>query len=240
MSSLADASLAQVVNGCPHIAHLDVSGCRSVTNASAPLIAQGLTQLRSVSIQYSGLGNGILRALAQFRADTLKVLHCSGNGHMSNTAFSSVLSQCTKLHNVSLSNTDARMLAGNMALLGNITTLYLDFHVSHSHTIFTQAIQHCKKLQTIHLSYVASWCQLPFLEVASLPDFRLLYIWRDTSDEDDEHYTGLSDYIRAPAGCNDKGLISELKVLCPELRLRYAHKEMQFDVMKCRFRVLYT
>lgn len=72
---LTDSHLGLIISCCVNIAHLDVSGCRSLTNASALPIAQGLRNLRSLSIQFSRLGDAVLRALSEHRKDTLEMLH---------------------------------------------------------------------------------------------------------------------------------------------------------------------
>ena len=96
-SSLGDEDLIHVAQHCPLITHLSLDSVDSLTDAGVVYAAEHMTNVTSVDLSYTSLGNASLWALAQHRAYNLTELYLVQSYHISMIVVNYALKKCVHL-----------------------------------------------------------------------------------------------------------------------------------------------
>ncbi len=185
---LHNAELTFILRTTPHVVHLDVSGCCTLSDKSGEFIAENMVQRRTLEVSRTGMGNRTMAALGKYLANTLHALNIDNCCGVKLGGLCEVLQKCTSLR-VLHANTWilSQCYETYPDLLQQLTTLTLKVHRNEIYFV-ARLPKVCKSLQYICLCGCEYIVGLDFsaFTVQNLPHLHTIHVvcWKQLVSED--------------------------------------------------------
>lgn len=194
-----------ILQCCPLIANLDVSGSQMLTDQIVHSMCCALRHLRTLSIQFSeDVTDDCLRSIAQYHKHTLEALYIMECENISAHGINHILLECAQLRTLSCTP----LSTVSISLMGNITTLIMDrtFELCNGQDdsfVWQEICLHCRNLQRLNVIFEYGNFESDRGEAihiaCTLPKFRSLYMQNVEETEAEEVITEIC--IRRPEVC---------------------------------------
>jgi len=158
--------LIDVLGQCPWVEHLHLPNAVYLTDDLMYKIVNTLHHIHSLNIQLaSGKVTDIaIQVLVMRHKSTLKLLYLQGCIGISSACINAVLALCTQLQTISFAHTDGI----DYSILLNLTSLHItEFSVDSG--AFAMILEHCNKLQYLHIEVPWGSASLDLTPLTTLP-----------------------------------------------------------------------
>jgi len=209
---------AKMTSMNPNLLHLHLR-CVDTEDTVAEAFSS-LPQLKTLALTGCSFTDQFVTTVSELCASSLESFLCFDTAEVTEEGLHALLKNCPRLRTLCVCALTDALNVGDMSLLRNLTTLYLDLDsgseeaAEEDKTFY--AVEHCQRLEHLHLRYAENWCKLDFTILIKLPHLRSVTLY--TPEEILWDAELLEDY-KWFAPCDAAAALQSLRAQRPEIEI---------------------